>query len=81
MRLGFSLIDTHGIKRSHSLRRAGEETMPVMSAAIIMFLLAALIEGFLSPSAAPYWVKALVAVLSTGLLMVYFVGLGYPRGE
>ncbi len=45
------------------------------------FFLAALIEGFLSPSAAPYWTKALVAVLSTGLLMFYFVGLGYPQGE
>ena len=81
MRMGFSLVDTHGLKRSQSLRRAGQEAMPVMCAAVIMFLLAALIEGFLSPSAAPYWIKAAVAVLSTGLLMFYFVGLGYPRGE
>ena len=41
--------------------------------------LAALIEGFLSPSSAPYWIKAAVAVLSSGLLMAYFVVLGYPR--
>ena len=80
MRLGFSLIDTQRLTRIESLRKAGEEAMPVMCAAIIMFLLAALIEGFLSPSAAPYWTKALVAVLSTGLLTFYFVGLGYPRG-
>ena len=55
--------------------------MPTMGAAMIMFLLAALIEGFLSPSPAPYWVKALVAVVSAGLLMFYFVILGYPRGD
>ncbi len=39
------------------------------------------IEGFLSPSTAPYWIKAVVAIISAGLLMFYFVGLGYPREE
>ncbi len=81
MRMGFSLVDTQGLRRIDSLRRGGQEAMPVMCAAIIMFLLAAIIEGLLSPSASPYWAKAGVAVLSTGLLMFYFVGLGYPRGE
>jgi hypothetical protein len=46
-----------------------------------MFLLAALIEGFLSPSVAPYWVKCGVAILSAGMLMFYFVILGYPRSD
>ena len=81
MRLGFSLVDTRGLTRAASLRRAATEVMPTLWAAVLMFLLAAMIEGFLSPSAAPYWVKALVAVLSAGLLMVYFVVLGYPRGD
>jgi uncharacterized membrane protein SpoIIM required for sporulation len=80
MRLGFSLIDTKGLSRVESLRRAGTDAVPTIWAAVIMFLLAALIEGFLSPSAAPYWVKAVVAVFSAGLLMFYFVMLGYPRG-
>ena len=40
-----------------------------------------MIEGFLSPSAAPYWLKASVGVLSAGVLVVYFVVLGYPRGD
>ena len=50
-----------------------------MGAAMVLFFLAALIEGFLSPSAAPYWIKATVAVLSSGLLMAYFVVLGFPK--
>jgi uncharacterized membrane protein SpoIIM required for sporulation len=79
MKLGFSLIDTGGLTRTASLRRAGGEAMPTMGAAIVMFLLAALIEGFLSPSAAPYWVKATVAVLSASLLVAYFLVLGYPQ--
>jgi uncharacterized membrane protein SpoIIM required for sporulation len=79
MRLGFSLIDTKGLRRIHALRRAAKETMPTVGAAMIMFALAAMIEGFLSPSPAPYWVKATVAVASAALLMFYFVVLGYPR--
>jgi uncharacterized membrane protein SpoIIM required for sporulation len=79
MRLGFSLVDTKGLTRLASLRRATGVAMPTLMAAMVMFMLAAMIEGFLSPSSAPYAVKALVAVLSAGMLMVYFVVLGYPR--
>jgi uncharacterized membrane protein SpoIIM required for sporulation len=81
MRLGFSLVDTQGFTRTASLRRAADESVPTVCAAIIMFLLAALIEGFLSPSAAPYPVKAAVGVTSAAMLMYYFVFLGYPRGD
>jgi len=81
MRLGFSLVQTHGLTRGASLRRAVDEAMPVMAAAVLMFALAALIEAFLSPSRAPYEWKAGVAVLSSAMLMWYFVILGYPREE
>jgi uncharacterized membrane protein SpoIIM required for sporulation len=81
MRLGFSLVSTQGFTRTASLRRAATEAMPMMGAAMVMFLLAAMIEAFLSPSPAPYAVKAAVAVLSSGLLIYYFVFLGYPRGD
>jgi len=81
MRLGFSLVDTRGFTRTASLRLAADESVPTVCAAIIMFLLAALIEGFLSPSAAPYPVKAAVGVISAAMLMYYFVFLGYPRGD
>lgn len=81
MRLGFSLIDTQGYTRTASLRLAADESVPTICAAIIMFVLAALIEAFLSPSAAPYPVKAAVSVISAGMLMYYFVFLGYPKGE
>jgi len=47
---------------------------------MVMFFMAALIEGFLSPSAAPYWLKVFVAIVSSSLLAFYFVVLGFPRG-
>jgi uncharacterized membrane protein SpoIIM required for sporulation len=65
--------------RSHSLRKAVEYAMPIMGSAMVMFFLAAMIEGFLSPSALPYALKATVAVLSSGMLMFYCVVLGFPR--
>ena len=65
--------------RGAALRRTAKEAMPIMGAAIILFALAALIEGFLSPSVAPYAVKAGVAVASSLLLIFYFVVLGFPR--
>lgn len=79
MRLGFSLVDTHGLTRIASLRRAAKESMSTAWAAVVLFILAAMIEAFLSPSLAPYALKAAVAILSCVVLFVYFVILGYPR--
>jgi len=76
MRLGFSLVQTGGLTRSASLRRAAQESMPTMGAAMILFALAALIEAFLSPSAAPYEIKAAVAGVSAVLLAFYVLVLG-----
>ena len=74
-------MKTNGYSRIASLRITARKTMPVMGAAMILFFLAAIIEAFLSPSAAPYGVKAAVALISSGLLMFYFVVLGYPRSD
>jgi uncharacterized membrane protein SpoIIM required for sporulation len=79
MRLGFSLIDTHGLSRLASLRAAGEQAMSVMGASMALFAMAGVIEAFLSPSAAPYSVKAAVAIISAALLLFYVLGLGLAR--
>jgi uncharacterized membrane protein SpoIIM required for sporulation len=79
LRLGLAWLKTDGLTRIDSLRRTAGEAMPLMGAAMVLFFLAALIEAFLSPSALPYGVKATVAVICSGLLMFYFVVLGYPR--
>ncbi|NIL95884.1 MAG: stage II sporulation protein M [Planctomycetales bacterium] len=80
LRWGFSLIDTGGRSRIDALRHGLRQAMPTVGTAIVLFLLAALIEAFISPSALPYQVKAGVAVLCSGLLVFYFVLLGWPRG-
>lgn len=79
IRLGFSIIDTRGLTRSASLRLAAKESVTSVGFSVLLFCLAAFIEGYISPSALPYALKASVAVLSTSLLLFYFVILGYPR--
>jgi uncharacterized membrane protein SpoIIM required for sporulation len=79
MRLGFSIIDTRGWTRAASLRRASREAMPAACASVILFCLAAGIEAFISPSSLPYAFKAFVAVITSAMLLFYFVLLGYPR--
>ena len=77
MRLGFSMVSTKGLGRLDSLTRAAQQCLPMMMAAVAMFFMAAVIEGFLSPSGAPYHFKAAVAMFSSILIMVYLVVLGY----
>jgi uncharacterized membrane protein SpoIIM required for sporulation len=79
MRMGFALVDTKGLTRTAALRREAKEALPTMWAAIILFMLAALIEAFVSPSSAPYSAKAMVGGISVGILVFYFLVLGYPR--
>ena len=79
LRLGLAWMQTNGMTRGGSLRTTAREAMPLMGAAMALFFLAALIEGFVSPSSAPYWFKAGVSVIASGSLMFYFVILGYPR--
>jgi uncharacterized membrane protein SpoIIM required for sporulation len=81
LRLGLSWMMTGGLSRGSALRQAGRQVMPVVGAAMVMFFLAALIEGFLSPSAAPYPVKIGVALFSTTLLTIYFIVLGFPNSR
>jgi uncharacterized membrane protein SpoIIM required for sporulation len=79
LRLGMSLIVTSGMSRLASLIKTAREAMPLMGSAMILFFLAAMIEAFLSPSGAPYELKAAVALVSSGLILFYFVVLGFPR--
>ncbi|MCO8121408.1 stage II sporulation protein M [Stieleria sp. TO1_6] len=81
LRLGVGLFHTRGLSRVESVREAGRQAVPIMAASAVMFILAALTEGFLSPSGAPYLVKVVWSIVSSGLITMYFVILGFPRRE
>lgn len=78
LRLGMGWLRTSGLTRAASLQKTAVAAMPMMGAAIWMFFLAAMIEGFLSPTSLPYALKAGVAILSSGMLVFYFIMLGFP---
>lgn len=76
LRLGWAIIDAQGRSRRESLRDASPIALEVAGVATVLFLLAAYIEGFISPSAMPYEYKAGVAIASTLALVAYVFGLG-----
>jgi len=78
MRLGWGLIDTRGRTRMASLREGAREALPAVGFAVVLFFLAALIEGFISGSSLPYAWKLSVLILSTIAIAVY-LGLGGRR--
>lgn len=81
LRLGMGLFHTRGLSRVDSVREAGRQAVPVMAASAVMFILAAFTEGFLSPSGAPYLIKVAWSIMSSGLITLYFVILGFPKRQ
>jgi uncharacterized membrane protein SpoIIM required for sporulation len=71
LRLGSGLIDTQGQTRLASLRREAARALPVAGAAVVLFILAAFIEGFVSASPIPYSGKAAIAIVTAALLVAY----------
>ncbi len=55
------------------------KAVPIMVASACLFFLAALTEGFISPSPLPYLFKFSWAIFSAGLISFYFVVLGFPE--
>ncbi|MGQ9760986.1 MAG: stage II sporulation protein M [Thermogutta sp.] len=72
MRLGFSLLETGNLTRLASFRRAARQVAPVLLVACLFFVLAAVIEGLVSPSATPLEIKQWIAMVSAGALIAYF---------
>lgn len=78
LRIGTGWLFTGGLTRLASLQVQALNAIPVMAVSAVLFFLAALTEGLISPSSLPYLVKATWGMFSSGLLMFYFIVLGYP---
>ncbi|MCA9159926.1 MAG: stage II sporulation protein M [Planctomycetales bacterium] len=78
LRIGMGWLVTGGLTRLASLQRRAVEAVPVMAVSGVLFFLAALTEGLLSPTTVPYLFKAMWGVFASTLLVYYFVVLGYP---
>ncbi len=82
LKIGLSWLITGGISRLDSLKKTAREALPIAMCAVILFCMAAFVEGFISPTPEkymPWWVKGCVSVFTSLMLMFYFVILGFPR--
>jgi len=80
LRLGWGLIETKGQSRIGSLRREAAAALPALFAAVVLFVLAAFVEGYVSASPLPYRFKAAVAVGSAALIIAYLTLGGREPG-
>jgi uncharacterized membrane protein SpoIIM required for sporulation len=80
LRMGWGLIETQGQSRVASLRREATNALSAVAASVVLFVLAAFIEGFISASSLPYWAKASVAILSA-IAIAAFLALGGRDGD
>ncbi|HWE35105.1 MAG TPA: stage II sporulation protein M [Isosphaeraceae bacterium] len=78
LRIGYGLIDTKGQTRLASLRREAIGALPTVGVSVVLFVLAAFLEGFVSPSALPYAAKAGIAG-GSALLLILYLALGGRR--
>ena len=81
LKIGLGWIVTNGLNRRDSLVKSAREALPIAMCAVILFCMAAVIEGFISPTESArmgWWFKGLVGLVSNFMLLLYFVILGFP---
>jgi len=77
MVMGYALVDTRGRTRFGSLRAKSKDLAQLVLGAALMLLIAAMIEGFWSPSAVPAKVKLAVGAVAGGGVAWHVVTAGW----
>ncbi|MFM7243777.1 MAG: stage II sporulation protein M [Planctomycetaceae bacterium] len=80
LRLGWALVDTAGWGRWESLRRTAPAALGTAGLATVLFILAAYVEAFVSPSTLPWSAKAAVASACGLGLVALFASSSIRRG-
>jgi len=75
LRLGWALIATHGQTRLGSLRSVSRELLALIAGAAVMLLIAAVIEGYWSPSSVTPKVKWVFAA-TVSLAVIFYLSAG-----
>jgi len=76
LRLGWTLISPGDRTRSQALTDEGRRAVVIVLGLILVFLLAGLIEAFVTPSGLPTWARVGTGVLVEVAFVAYIVGYG-----
>lgn len=79
LRMGWGLVEPGTSSRLASLRKSAVQALPIIGASVILFVLAAFLEGFVSASEMRYSLKALIAIFCALAIAAYLLLPG--RGE
>ncbi|MFD1394953.1 stage II sporulation protein M [Kroppenstedtia eburnea] len=74
MSLAYAFWVPGELTRVEAFKREAKVTVQLILGVIPMFIVAALIEGFITPAPWPHWSKYLVALITLLLLFIYFGG-------
>ncbi len=76
MLIGYSLINPKDLTRTQALKKNGIEAVRLAVGCACLLVIAGIIEGFLSPSALPPWVKFGTGILSGIAMYSYLLLVG-----
>ena len=82
LQMGFAILHPGLLTRGAALRVAAERAVTIMIGCVPLLVIAGLIEGFISPSNLPLWVKLFVSFGSGIAMYTYLFGVGrQPRPQ
>ena len=81
MMIGYALIDPGDLTRTQALKKAGARATKVVIGCACVLFVAGVIEGFLSPSAAPPAIKVATGILTGLMFFAYILLVGRNNDE
>jgi uncharacterized membrane protein SpoIIM required for sporulation len=76
MMIGYAIIDPGDLTRAEALKKKGIEAVKIVIGSACFLVVAGLIEGFISPSGLPAWVKYATGIGSGAAMYSYLLLLG-----
>jgi uncharacterized membrane protein SpoIIM required for sporulation len=79
MAIGYAIINPGNLSRADALKKKGTEAARLVIGCALILILAGFIEGFLSPSNLPFWVKLGTGILTGTAMLAYLVLVGREK--
>ncbi len=81
LQLGWSMIRPGDRSRALALAEEGRKSVPVLIGLVLVFIVAGLIEGFVTPSTLPTGTRVGIGVLAQAVFVAYIAAYGFRAGR